>query len=115
MKNNKRQRLFSLVKDIVQTYFQKLSDIQQLAKLEARLAGRSLISLIIAIIIIGFLVGSAWLSLLLMLFIFLFSFLHFSLLLAAFVVVILNLLCLAFACWWLIRAKKNLFFKATRR
>lgn len=113
-KNKKRFTLLLIIKNLAQLYLNKISNLAQLASLEAQLARKTLATLVFLTLILAFLFISTWMSLLLLLFIYLIS-LHYSLLFASFIIVLLNLLLFIIISLYMSRIKKNLFFPATRR
>lgn len=114
MKHKKSLGLVFILKNLLQAYLKRLSDLSHLAGLEAKLAGRTIITLTLLSIILVFIVLSTWLSLLLLVFIFLVS-LHYTLLFASLVITGLNFFLLIILYFSMVRIKKNLYFPATRR
>ncbi|MBA3661818.1 MAG: hypothetical protein H0W64_08830 [Gammaproteobacteria bacterium] len=106
--------LFNIAKHLLQAYLKKISDVTQLATLEAQLAGRTFITMMVLFVVLFFFLISTWLSLLVLLFFF-FIWLQFSSLAASAMIVLFNALVVLSTCVYLKQIKKNLFFPATRR
>lgn len=99
---------------LVPTLFSLARKIISLLGLEARLAGRSFIIIIMLLMIIGTVFTATWLCLLTMLF-FYFTSLHLSVQLSLLFLVVINLLMIVLVGLLILKFKKNLFFPATRR
>jgi hypothetical protein len=112
MKN--RTSLFVIVSTLISLHIKRMTNFIQLATLEAKLTGKTLIRMTILLYVMGFFVLSTWASLLLILFIYLVS-LQFSELFAAFIIMLLNLAGLFIIVFSLLRMKQDLLFPATRR
>ena len=100
--------------NIFLAYIKRLSDIAQLASLEARLAARTLFCLISLFFVLFILVTASWFSILFLICSYTLS-LGYSLFFSATILCGLNLLLLAIIAIAIIRIKRNLFFPATRR
>lgn len=114
MKQKKALGIVFILKDLLQAYLKRLSDLSELAGLEAKLAGRTLITLVLLGVLMVFLILSTWFSLLLLLFVFL-IYLHCSLILASSIITGLNVVALVILYFSMVKIKKNLYFPATRR
>ena len=111
---NKDNNLIIIIKNLIESYIERLGQLSYLASLEARLAGRTLLHITGLLFIAGFLLASIWFSLLLIVFFYLIS-LYFSALTAAVTIACINILVFAAIVSYIFRIKKNLFFPATRR
>lgn len=114
MKNKKKPSLLMIITNLVGAYVKRLTDLTQLASLEAKLAVKSLIKIIILVYFLGFVFISTWLCLLLVLFLYLVS-LQFSWISAAFIITSLNCIIFFIIIFSIFKLKKNIFFPATRR
>lgn len=85
MKRDDKQSIASLVRNIIHAYFDKISDLFQLVNLEAKLAIKTLSTIIMLIFIVLLITASTWIFALLVLFYFLIS-LNFSSIAAASIV-----------------------------
>ena len=112
MKN--KPNLFAVLTSLIRLQIKRFADLTQLASLEAKLAGKSFIRILVLIYIMGFFLLSTWLGLLVILFVWLIS-LQVSWLMAAFVVTLLNFTTLIIILFTILKMKQNLFFPATRR
>jgi uncharacterized membrane protein YqjE len=114
MRNKTTQTLFAIFSNLIHAYVKRITDLVQLAGLEARLAGKTLIQISILIYIVSVLLISTWFCMLLLLFIYLVS-LQFTWVVAAFIITILNVALLFVTIFSILKIKRNLFFPATRR
>ena len=108
------ENLTTLIRNLIRAYLKRLSDITRLAKLEARLAGKSFIRILFLLFILGFLFMSGWLCILLMLFLCFIS-LQFSFLSSALIITFINLLLMIGILLYVKHLKKALFFPVTRK
>ena len=114
MDDSNHTNITTLLKTLIETYIKRLSNLTQLASLEAKLAGKTLIKITILLLIAIFLVASAWFSLLLVTYLYLVS-LHYSWLCSAIIVACINIFLLVLVLMYILIIKKYLFFPATRR
>jgi len=98
---------------LVPTLFSLIGKVVTLAGYEAKLAGRSLIVIIILSLLAGVLFATTWLGILAMLFMYLVS-LQLSWQISLFILIIVNLCCLAIILCVMNKIKKNLLFPETR-
>lgn len=98
---------------LVPTFFSILSKIATLVEFEARLAGKSLIRLIVLSIVFGTLLTATWLGVLAVLFSYLQSLLL-TPLLSLFIILLLNIVLLVIIGFCLNSTKKNLLFPEIR-
>lgn len=110
----RKSHLFAIIKNLIKAHIARISDIATLASLEATLARKTLLTIIIlgGITIILFI--SCWLSLLAWFFLYLLSF-HLTPMLSAFILFLSHLFILGLVLIYIIKIKKRLFFPATRR
>jgi hypothetical protein len=99
---------------LCEAYYHYITGILHLAKLEARLAINSVILLTILFFVLLALAFSFWISILVVGFCYLIA-LHFSLLSAALLISASNLFLICLTIFIMHRAKKNLYFTATRK
>lgn len=113
MDDEQQSGLLSIIKNIIETCFRLVSDLAQLAKLEAQLAGRSLVKILALSFVIGTFITSTWLCILALIVYYLR--LEFSWPITLSLVIVLNLFSLGLIVAAIVTIKKNLFFPATRR
>ncbi len=117
MGNAKRKP--SLVKSIlnlvaiVPTFFSVLGNVITFIELEAQLAGKSLVQLIVLSIVFGTLLTATWVGVLAMLFIY-FQSLSWTPLFSLFIILVINIITLTIVAIFLCTVKKNLFFPEIR-
>lgn len=97
---------------LVPTVFSLLSNVASLLRIEARLAGKSIVTIITLTLLSFVLLFSTWGCILVMLFIYLTS-LHLSMLLSIFALILLNIFLLIIICFSIKSAKRNLSFPET--
>lgn len=107
--------LVGVIKNLVQTLLHFLGDLTSLASLEARLAGKSLLSLVLLTFVLGAFFISAWLCFLALLTVFFVSVLQYSWLVSLSLVLLSNLLMILVVGFVMAKLKDNLLFRATRR
>lgn len=115
MKQSKRpylSRILNLIM-VIPTLFNMISNVGTLIEDDAKLAGKSLVSLIILYIFISVIFTSTWLCLLAMLFVYLIM-LKLSWLAALSIIFILNLLLMTIIALIMLKVKDNLSFQSTR-
>lgn len=95
-------------------YVKRTTDLFRLAKLESRLAIKTLVTLIVLALIALIILITCWACVLFLLGLYFIS-LHFSLLSAAGLVTLINMVMLVAIISWMLIIKKNLFFPALRR
>lgn len=100
--------------NLVRLRVRRVTDLVQLIGLETKLAGRTLVRIIILMFVMIVLIIATWIAILVMIFTFLIAF-HFSALTAAIIITLLNLILLIAVIIAILRIKENLFFPATRR
>jgi hypothetical protein len=110
----KKSGLIFVIKTLIESYIRRLRNLTYLASLEAKLAGRTLIKIIILLIIFGFLLASIWFSLLLVIFIYLVS-LHYSWLFASAIITFINIFLSSAVFFYILYIKQYLLFPATRK
>jgi hypothetical protein len=103
-----------MITNIVVGHFRRVTDLVHLFSLETRLAGRTLIRIIILVVIMIMLIIVTWVCVILILFTLLVA-VHFSALSAALMITLLNLILLSVVVISILRIRHNLFFPATRR
>ena len=99
---------------VVPTLFSMINKAIMLIGLEARLAGRSIITIIIFTFVFGISLTSTWLCILAMLYNYFLS-LHWSWQLAGSLIILLNLLLMIVSAIILSKSKNNLTFPVTRK
>lgn len=114
MTKKESSNIFGIFKNLLLSHAKRLVDLFYLANLEARLAGKTLVSLIVMAVLLLFLLSSTWLSLLFLIF-FIFLYFNFSQLFAATIIFLLNLLMIGAIYIYVRIIRKNLTFPATRR
>lgn len=114
MESKNALAFIKIIENLVQAYVERWVDLTRLASLEARLAGRALVSLSILYAIFGFLLFSGWLCTLTLLFIGLASIQH-NWLFASIVIILINLSLLAMVAFLISKKRKDISFSATRR
>ena len=112
-KSNISKAILNLVL-MVPNLFSFVKNIISLAGLEARLAGRSIILIIVLSLLSVCVLTSTWLCMLGFVFLYLYS-LKMSLLFCMFVIFMMNILLLLIISMLLCKYKNNLSFPATRR
>lgn len=105
--------LSDLVAKLIRTFTKRLSDMIHLFGLEAQLAGKTLVNLMVLTFFVGSLLTTAWLCILIVIAAFLITVLHYSWLFSLAAVTALNLFLLVAVCLWIMNLKDNLRFKAT--
>lgn len=117
MANKKDNYLSKIIIDSVMFVFSLFKFVPNfilLIELEARSAGKSIVSLLILYLIAGSLLTSTWLCIIAMCFIYFIS-LHLSWILSLLIIVIVNLLLLIITTLVVSKAKNNLSFEKTRQ
>lgn len=104
--------LFKII-TIVPTIINLFTNTVHLIGYEARLAGRSLLKLLILAFMVASLLTTTWIGLLAMLFIYLTS-LHWNMILSLLIISVLNILLLIIILVSMTKLKKNLTFPMTR-
>lgn len=89
--------------------------IGSLISQEARLAGKSLVSILVLAIIFSVLLITSWFCLLGMLLVYFITSLHWGWILSIAVILLLNLWLMLFVAYFISRLKKNLLFPETSR
>lgn len=110
----KKPGLTSILSNLLIAYINRLTDLIHLAGLEAKLAVKTLVNIIILIFIMIIFLISTWLCFLFLVFSYLIS-LHLSWVFSAFILTLLNIILFAVVCLFILKIKKNLFFPATRK
>jgi uncharacterized membrane protein YqjE len=113
MDEDKGISIISVITDLVSSYVERVSDLVNLAALEAQLAVKSLVAICMLIFVISSILTAFWITLLAFIFFCLVS-LDYSQMLASLVLVIINIVMLSFLFYVIYRLKNNLFFPATR-
>jgi hypothetical protein len=106
--------LNDLVTKLICALTKRLGDLIHLFGLEAQLAGKTFVNLMVLTFFVGSLLTTAWLCMLVLIAVFIISTLHYSWLFSLAVVTALNLFLLFAVCAWIINLTGNLRFKATR-
>lgn len=114
MEDPKKWSVFRLLTDGLETFFKLFRGFADLLGLEAQLAKRSLVTIVILALCLWCLLIATWLSVLALILAVLLT-LHVGLLVSLSSIVLLNLLLILVICWVVLRLKKDLFFPATRR
>lgn len=114
MKKKTALRLAVLLGRWVQSYFEHVKNLMQLASLETQLALKSVLRILMLSVVFAMLVVTTWIGLLAALFVFLLS-LHLSWLLTFLIVGLLNISMLVGVGLLILRVKKDMSFTATRR
>lgn len=117
MANKKKYSLAGSIKDVLLLVPNLVSiarNITTLINLEARLAGKTALVLIVLSVVYAVLIVSVWLCVLALLFIYLLS-LHLSPSLSLLVILVLNIALLVIIGFIISRIKKNLFFPVTSK
>jgi uncharacterized membrane protein YqjE len=114
MAKKKSVNFFALLIHLLEAHIKRVSDLLRLVNLEAKLAGKSLLSLIFIAVLMLLLLGSTWLSILGLLF---FSLLaaQLSPVISSAIVLGVNILALLLSTWYVQRLIKRMSFPATRR
>src|SRR5580658_1334262 len=116
MTDKKNNLLSKYIVDLAMCFFSLFKIIPNfilLVEIEARSAGKSIISLLIMYLIAGSLLTSVWLCMLAMCFIFFISS-HLSWLLSLFIIIVINILLLIINMICILKSKDNLSFAKTR-
>lgn len=108
------QSLRELFNSLTHTFFKTIKDLGCLARAEARLAGKSLIHILLLTIVIRILAIITWISLCGALGFYLFYLLN-NWALSFLIIAIVNGVLLGLTAWTILQKKKNLLFSATRR
>lgn len=98
---------------LVPTLFGLLRKVIGLVEIEAQLAGRSIIQLVVLSVALGSLLTATWVGVLIMLYMY-FQTLLWTPLLSLFILVLINILILCIILYCISRVKKNLFFPEVR-
>ena len=106
--------LFSIIVNLIEAYIEQVKDFTHLIGLEADLAGKTLIEIIILLLALAFFLFPSWLCLQVLLFFYLLT-LHYSYVMAALFVALFNLFLVVSCFLTIIKIKKYLFFPATRK
>ena len=114
MENENSSSLTGLIKNLASTFFKLVSDMTRLAKMEAELAGKSLVNIIILTFLLGSLLTSTWLCISALIAFALVS-LQLGWLVSLAIVTLLNILLMVAIVVVIVSKKKNLSFPATRR
>ena len=105
--------LLTIITDIFATNFRLVCELTELAKLESKLAGKSLLKIIALSFIIGTFITSTWACIMALIIYYLH--LHFSWPLTLTIAILFNLSGLILIMTLIIKYKNNLFFPALRR
>ncbi len=114
MEEDNNSNILTVSIELIQAYLAHMSDMAHLFNLEAKLAMKSLVIIIVLAFVMSLLLLSSWLSAMTLLFVALLDF-NFSKLAAAAVVALVNIVVLASLFAYTRRLRKNLLFAATRR
>lgn len=114
MQDESKVSLSQLVNNWARTFFKLLSDMAQLVSLEAQLAKRSLVTIVILLIVLACLLMTTWMSLLALIVAF-FLYLHFTLVTSVLIIVLLNIFLIIGVYAFILKLKEDLFFPVTRR
>jgi uncharacterized membrane protein YqjE len=114
MDDQSNQSLYNIVNAIIGAYLKLISDVIKIVNLEAILAKKSFVRIIILTMLAGTILFSTWLSLLGLLLLYLIK-LNYSWLLAMSAITLLNVIILFIIFIVIMQLKKNLSFSATRR
>lgn len=114
MTKKKSKNIFNIFKNLAFGHMRRLVDLFYLANLEARLAGKTLSTMMVMAVLMLFLLSSTWLSFLFLIF-FVFLYFNFSQLFAAGMLFLLNLILILSVYIYVKMIRKNLSFPATRR
>lgn len=106
--------LFKNVYHLIQAHVKRIVNIGELAQLEAQLACRTFVKIIISLVLFIILLGSLWLGLLAALYLFLLSY-QFLPLHAMLITIAVNCSIMIAVCIYVVIIKKDLFFPATRK
>ena len=104
--------IFAVLIDFIICYIKRISDLIDLAALEAQLAFKSLVLIAVLIFLLSSAVTVCWLSVLVLIFFYLLS-LHFSLLATSMMIVGINLVVIGLIFFMIYRIKPYLFFPST--
>ena len=105
--------LLTAITNLVLLYIKRVSDLVNLAAIEAQLALKTLVILAILIFIVGSLLTACWITILTFIFFYLVS-LNLSYLISSAIIVGINITVLAIVLFIIYKIKDNLFFPATR-
>lgn len=114
MGKEKNPNLLSIIAKLAVAHINRLVNIFQLAGLEARLAIKTLINIIVLLFIMLFLAICTWFFFMLTIFYYLIS-IHFSAIFAAGILTILNFIFILLIGFLILKMKRNLFFPLTRK
>lgn len=104
----------SLIGGLVATYFNKWLDLGHLLRVESKLAMKSLVHVCILVCVALLLALASWLSVLVLLFFYLSS-LSMSPISIAFIITLVNLMCLLVSVYIIHKKKDAISFKDTRK
>ena len=114
MEDHSNLNLFQVFNNWARTFFKLLSGFKSLVTLEARLAKKSLVTIIILLVLMACLLAATWISLLALIVAALLS-IHFSLLSSLALIVLLNIFLILVMGIAVLKLKNNLFFPVTRK